>query len=96
MEQFNADTLDRTLKLDLDDGRARSVEEAYEIAAGYVLQVAVGRGVVASETSEALLMTVLNSGRRAFFGGVRVCLNLPVGRPAVFSVGSRAGYRRSC
>ena len=81
MEQFNADTLDRTLKLDLDDGRARSVEEAYEIAAGYVLQVVVGRGVVASETSEALLMTVLNSGRRAFFGGVHVCLNCPSGDP---------------
>ena len=79
MEPFDADTLNRTVKLDLDEGRARSVEEAYEIAAGYGLQVVVGQGVVASETNEALLLTVLNSGRRAFFGGVRVCLNCPSG-----------------
>ena len=81
MELFNADTLDRTLKLDLDDGRAQSVEEAYEMAAGYVLQVAVGGGVLESETNQALLLTTLNAARRAFFGGVRVCLNCPSGDP---------------
>lgn len=79
MEPFNADTLNRTLKLDLDDGRAGSVEEAYEIAAGYVLQVVVGAGVVDSETGQAVLLTTLNAAHRAFIGGVRVRLDCDTG-----------------
>ena len=81
MVPFNADTLHRTLKLDLDDGRAGSVEEAYKIAAGYVLQVVVGGGVVDSETNQAVLLTTLNAARRAFLGGVRVRLDCDPGVP---------------
>ena len=79
MEPFNADTLHRTLKLDLDDGRAGSVEEAYQIAAGYVLQVVVGGGVAESETNQAVLLSTLNAGSRAFLGGVRVLMECDPG-----------------
>ena len=79
MGSFNADTLNRTLKLELDDGRAGSIEEAYEMAAGYVLQVVVGAGVVDSETGQAVLLTTLNAARRAFIGGVRVRLDCDAG-----------------
>ena len=83
MEFFNADTLSRTLKLDLDDGRAESVEEAFRMAEGYVLQVVVGQDVVQSETHQAAFLTTLNAGRRAFLGGVRVRLDCDPGVPLV-------------
>ena len=67
-----ADDLHRTLKVELDEGRARSLDEAHEIVARYVLQIDVGREVSDSPTRQAMLLTAVNAGRRAFLGGVRV------------------------
>lgn len=69
--KLDPDTLDRTLKIELDDG-AESLEEAVARARKYVLQVSVGAGVANSRTRQAMLLTILNAGKRAFFGGVRM------------------------
>lgn len=65
-------TLHRTLKLELDEGRAASIEEALELSQGHVLQLVLGRDVCASRTREAMALTAINAASRAFIGGVRV------------------------
>ena len=74
MNIISADELHRTTKLELDEGRARTVDEAQEIVAGYVLQIDVGIGISESETRQAMLLTAVNAAVRAFLGGVRVRL----------------------
>ena len=74
MDTLSSDELHRTTKLELDEGRARTVDEAQEIMAGYVLQIDVGVGVSESETRQTMLLTAVNTAVRAFLGGVRVCL----------------------
>ena len=59
----------------MDEGRARTFDEAHEILAGYVLQIDVGVGVRDSETRQAMLVTAVNAACRAFLGGVRVRLH---------------------
>lgn len=66
------DDLDRTLKLEFDDGRASTIAKAKALTSRYVLQVHVGEGVGKSPTAQAALLTALNSASRAFVGGVRV------------------------
>ena len=66
------DQLHRTMKLELDQGRAGTVEEAEALTATYVLQIAVGTDIAASPTRQAMLMTAINAGARAFRGGVRI------------------------
>jgi hypothetical protein len=70
--EADPDQLHRTVKLEIDEGRARTFEEAKRIASGYVLQVQVGRGIVSSHNPQAALLTAINTARRAFLGGVRV------------------------
>ena len=81
MDILSRDELHRTTKLELDEGRARTLDEAHEIVAGYVLQIDAGIGVSESETRQAMLMTAVNVASRAFLGGVRVRLheNGPMG-----------------
>lgn len=68
----SATDLDRTVKLDIDEGRAPTIEEAYDLASQRSLQIDVGEEVAHSPTRQAILLTALNTGRRAFLGGVRV------------------------
>ena len=81
MDILSLNDLHRTAKLELDEGRARNLDEAHEIVAGYVLQIDVGVGVHKSETRQAMLVTAVNAASRAFLGGVRVRLheNKPMG-----------------
>ncbi len=74
MDILCSDRLHRTIKLELDEGRARNIDEAQEIAARYVLQIDVGSGIAESETRQAMLLTTINAAHRAFIGGVRVRL----------------------
>ena len=74
MNTLNPDQLHRTIKLELDEGRACTVDEACEIVARYVLQIEVGSGIIESETRQAMLLTAVNAAHRAFIGGVRVRL----------------------
>ena len=75
MDILSRNELHRTTKLELDEGRARTFDEAREIVSGYVLQIDVGLGVSASETRRAMLLTAVNVASRAFLGGVRVRLH---------------------
>jgi hypothetical protein len=71
---INPDSLHRTVKLEMDSGRAATEQEARQIVSQYVLQIVVGAGVRASQTRQAALLTAVNAGTRAFLGGVRVKL----------------------
>lgn len=64
--------LSRTLKILLDNGEATSIEEAQQLLEGYRLQVHVGSDIAHSSTLQAILLTVINTGRRCFLGGVEV------------------------
>lgn len=72
MTIIDADALHRTVKLELDEGRATSFDEAKAIAAGYVLQIDVGPEAATSATAQAALLTAVNTAARAFLGGVFV------------------------
>ena len=74
MNILDPDELHRTIKLELDEGRAQTFDGAREIVTRYVLQIDVGSGIVESETRQAMLLTAVNAGCRAFIGGVRVRL----------------------
>ncbi len=74
MDILSTDDLHRTTKLELDEGRARTLNEAHEIVGSYVFQIDVGVGVIESETRQAMLVTAVNAAARAFLGGVRVRL----------------------
>jgi hypothetical protein len=69
---IDPDQLHRTVKLEMDSGRARDVKDAERIVGEYMLQVRVGAGVAGSQTRQAALLTAVNVGSRAFLGGVRV------------------------
>ena len=72
MNTFNSDTLNRTAKIEIDEGRATTLEEADRILTQYVLQIVVGESVSESATRQATLLTAVNAASRAFLGGVRV------------------------
>ena len=75
MRTIDADSLHRTVKLELDEGRAQTVEAACQIVARYVLQIEVGARVIESPTRQAMLLTAVTAASRCFPGGVRVRLN---------------------
>jgi hypothetical protein len=87
----DADALHRTLKLELDSGRARSEDEARRIASQYILQIAAGADIAARPTRQAALLTAVNAGCRAFLGGVRVRLE----EDFVFSTAWQHGKKAS-
>lgn len=66
------DDLNRTAKVEIDSGRAQSLEEAEAILRSYILQVVVAPGAMVTATGRATLMTIVNAGLRCFLGGVRV------------------------
>ena len=66
------DDFHRTAKLLVEQRKAKTIEEGHAILASLVLQVAVGRESMSSLTEQAMLLTVINAGRRAFVGGVHV------------------------
>lgn len=67
-----ADTLHRAVKMALDTGEVKSVEEAYDLFHTYRLGVALGPEVGSSAAHQAALLTIVNTGRRALLGGVFV------------------------
>ena len=87
----SADELHRTMKLDLDEGRAQTVEEAAALAGTYRLRVHVGDGVSESATRQAALLTAVNAGARAFLGGVEVTGNLDWVVSGGWEAGTAAG-----
>ena len=69
---MKSENLNRTTKLELDEARAQTVDEAHQIVSQYVLQIEVGDGIYESKTRQAMLLTAINASSRAFIGGVKV------------------------
>ena len=72
MTEIRREDLHRTVKLEIDEGRARTFAEAEAMARQYRVQIAVGPNVAASATRQAMLLTAVNAACRAFLGGVSV------------------------
>lgn len=66
------ESLNRTVKVALDDGTAASVEEATQLFRSFDLQFVVGPDVQHSPTLQAALVTLLNAGPRTFLGDISV------------------------
>jgi hypothetical protein len=66
------DELSRTAKMLLDGGDAVTIEDAYAILGTFRLSVRVGDDVAGSATLQAALLTIVNTARRCFLGGVKV------------------------
>jgi len=69
------DQIHRTAKILIDVGKASSPDEARRFLETLVLQVAVGPEIQHDPAAQAALATIVNAGRRAFLGGVRVHLD---------------------
>lgn len=91
MTWASADTLHRTAKGLIDSGRADSPETARRILESLVLQVAAGERLGRDPAGQAALTTIVNTGHRAFLGGVAVLLD----DDPLLSVGWAAGLRAS-
>jgi len=70
----SADEVHRTAKALIDAGKAKDPEEAHQILRDLVLQVEVGASVAGDVAAQAALLTIMNTGHRAFLGGVNVHL----------------------
>lgn len=81
--KIRPDQLHRLVKLALDTGEARTLEEAERLFAGYRLAIEVGRDVTASPTLQVAILTAVSTGRRSFLGGVQVAgaLDVPLRVP---------------
>lgn len=66
------ESLNRTLKLALDDGTAASLEEAAALFQSFHVQIVVGREVASNHALQAALLTLLNAAPRTFHGEVTV------------------------
>ena len=66
------DSLHRLVKLAMDTGEAESLGEAEKLFMGYRLGVSVGKDAGHSQTLQAALLTIVNSARRSFLGGIDV------------------------
>jgi hypothetical protein len=69
---MNLDDLGRTFKLELDEGRAQTEEDARRLVATYRLGLRLGEGFEASPSATAAALTAINCAVRAFPGGVFV------------------------
>ena len=67
-----SDNLHRLVKLAMDTGEAESLEEAHKLFMSYRLGVSVGEDAGHSQTLQAALLTIVNSGRRSLLGGIEV------------------------
>ena len=74
------DALHRAVKIAVDTGEVKTVEEAYALFQGYRLVVSVGPDVGRSATLQTAVLTIVNAARRCFLGGVEVAgsLDMPL------------------
>jgi ThiF family protein len=85
------DQIDRTAKIVLDAGFASDPLEARQLLETLVLQVAVGPEIAYDPAAQAALATIVNTGGRAFLGGVQVKLDAD----PILATGWTAGIRTS-
>jgi molybdopterin/thiamine biosynthesis adenylyltransferase len=72
MSALDPQALSRTVKLELDEGRASTLAAAIALAESYVLHIDVGPLAATSATVQATLLTAVASAVRPFLGGVKV------------------------
>ncbi len=73
MTVWTPDTVSRTAIILTNSGEVSSLEAAHAMLDSFVLQVRVG-DLAGNRTLQAAVLTIVNSGARAFLGGVRVSL----------------------
>jgi hypothetical protein len=71
---IDPDAVHRTAKILLDADEEDSIAAAEAELGRYVLQIDVGPGISGNASRQALVLTAVNAGARAFLGGVRVRL----------------------
>lgn len=76
MSWGTANDIDRTAKILVDSGKVSNFEEARRYLESLVVQIAVGPEIEHDPTSQAALATAVNTGRRAYRGGVNVRLDV--------------------
>jgi hypothetical protein len=74
----SADSIHRTGKILLDSGRAKDPDDARRYLESMGLQVDVGASLADDLAAQAALATIVNTGHRAFLGGVAVRLESDV------------------
>jgi hypothetical protein len=79
----SADTMHRLAKRAMDNGAARSREEAEAMLRGYRIALSVDDAVAADRHHQTAILTAVALGRRVFLGGVTVAgnLNVPLSTP---------------
>jgi hypothetical protein len=82
----SADTMHRLAKRAMDDGSARSREEAEALLRHYSIAIVVDDPVVGDGPHQAAVLAAVAFGRRVFLGGVTVAgnLNVPLVTPLPF------------
>jgi hypothetical protein len=71
-EPVNHETLHRTAKYFMDNGRAASREEAMDLLKQFGLAIRVGGEIATSPHHQAALLTLVNTARRTLLGGIQV------------------------
>lgn len=66
------ETLNRTMKLAMDEGRVGSYEEAQTLFGSFRLRVLVQPGFSSVPAAEAAVLTLLNAAPKTFLGGVEL------------------------
>jgi len=66
------ETLNRTMKLAMDEGRVGSYEEAQKLFGSFRLRVQVQAGFTSTPAAEAMILTLLNAAPKTFLGGVEL------------------------
>lgn len=64
------ETLNRTMKLAMDEGMVQSYEEAQALFGSFRLRIRVQEGFTAVPAAEAAVLTLLNAAPKTFLGGV--------------------------
>lgn len=69
---LHADTLHRGAKMAVDSGECATIDEALALFATYSITIVVGPDAAPSPTSQAAILTAVNTAARCCLGGVRV------------------------
>ena len=67
-----AESLNRTIKLAMDEGRVQSYQEAVELFRSFRIRVLVAPGFSSIRGVEAAVLTLLRAGPKTFLGGVEL------------------------
>lgn len=67
-----AESLNRTMKLAMDEGRVQSYEEALALFASFRLRLQVAPGFTSSPGAQAAVLTLLRAGPKTFLGGIEL------------------------